>query len=98
MSVARQALHQRPIAGEHVAMDWRPLVVVDVRRTKMMDISTEIVEESIGVLPEYGRIPISFEVRSVIDVQLLEGGLKGIRLSGSRVRRSGCAGDSPSEK
>jgi GNAT superfamily N-acetyltransferase len=47
----------------------------------MMDIKTEIVEESTGVLPEYGRIPISFEVRSVLDVQLLEGGLKGFRLS-----------------
>jgi len=47
----------------------------------MMNIKAEIVEESAGVLPEYGRIPISFEVRSVFDVQLLEGGLKGIRLS-----------------
>ena len=47
----------------------------------MMDFKTEIVEESTGVLPEYGRIPISFQVRSVFDVQLLEGGLKGIRLS-----------------
>ncbi|MCX5727985.1 MAG: GNAT family N-acetyltransferase [Nitrospirae bacterium] len=48
---------------------------------KKMNIKTEIVEESVGVLPEYGRIPISFEVRSVFDVQLLEGGLKGFRLS-----------------
>lgn len=47
----------------------------------MMGIKSEVIEESAGVLPEYGRIPISFEVRSVFDVQLLEGGLKGIRLS-----------------
>lgn len=39
----------------------------------------EIVEESVEVLPEYGRIPISFEVRSVFDVELVEGGLGGFR-------------------
>lgn len=52
-----------------------------------MDIRPEIVEESIGVLPEYGRIPISFEVRSVFEVQLLDGGLAGIRLSKRPVAR-----------
>lgn len=46
-----------------------------------MDLKTQIIEESDEVLPEYGRIPISFEVRSVFDVQLLEGGLKGFLLS-----------------
>ena len=63
-------------------MDNKSQRLIRVRcRTRMMDIKTEIVEESAGVLPEYGRIPISFEVRSVFDVQLLAGGLKGIRLS-----------------
>jgi GNAT superfamily N-acetyltransferase len=52
---------------------------------EMKDSATEIVEETTEVLPEYGRIPISFEVRSVFDVQLLEGGLHGIRLAEHRI-------------
>ncbi len=47
----------------------------------MMDTKPEIAEESIAVLSEYERIPISFEVRSVFDVQPLARGLAGIRLS-----------------
>ena len=48
---------------------------------RTMAIRTEIAEESVDVLPEYGRIPISFVVRSVFDVELLAGGLAGITLS-----------------
>ncbi|MFZ4395341.1 MAG: hypothetical protein ACOYOU_06900 [Kiritimatiellia bacterium] len=52
-----------------------------------MDITTEIAEESAGVLAEYGRIPISFEVRSVFEVQPLEDGISGILLSERPVAR-----------
>ena len=38
----------------------------------------DIIEESAAALPEYARIPISFEVRSVLDVQFLAKGLNGI--------------------
>jgi len=41
----------------------------------------EIVEESIGILPEYSRIPISFEVHSILRVQPADGGLKGVTLT-----------------
>lgn len=44
-------------------------------------IEVDIVEESLTVLPEYARIPISFEVRSVLEVQLVDGGLRGFRLT-----------------
>jgi GNAT superfamily N-acetyltransferase len=54
---------------------------------EMKDSATEIVEETTEVLPEYGRIPISFEVRSVFDVQLLDGGLKGMRLTERSISR-----------
>lgn len=40
-----------------------------------------IVEESIQILPEYSRIPISFEIRSVLEVKLADRGLKGVTLS-----------------
>jgi GNAT superfamily N-acetyltransferase len=40
----------------------------------------KIVEEPVTVLPEYGRIPISFEVKSVFDLVLIRGGLGGFRL------------------
>jgi len=40
-----------------------------------------IVTESISRLPEHGLVPISFTVESVLDVELLEGGLAGVRLS-----------------
>lgn len=46
-----------------------------------MDVKPILAEESVDVLPEYARIPISFEVHSVFQVELVEGGLKGIRLS-----------------
>lgn len=49
----------------------------------MIDI--ELVEEPISVLREYGRIPISFEVRSVFEVQLQDSGLRGLLLSERRV-------------
>lgn len=49
----------------------------------MLDV--KIVEEPVSVLPEYAHIPMSFEVRSVFEVQLLEGGLQGFRLSERRV-------------
>jgi GNAT superfamily N-acetyltransferase len=42
---------------------------------------TEIVEETADILSEYGRIPTSFEVHSVFLVELVERGLKGLRLS-----------------
>jgi len=39
-----------------------------------------IVQESVGVLPDYARIPISFEVHSAFDVQPIGQGLGGFRL------------------
>jgi len=44
-------------------------------------VDVEIVEESVAALPDYGRIPISFEVESIFDVQVLDSGLAGFRLS-----------------
>ena len=41
----------------------------------------EIIEESLKTLPEYSRIPISFEVCSVLDVEVLNEGLGGLTLS-----------------
>lgn len=40
-----------------------------------------IVEELAKVLLDYGHVPISFQVRSVLDVQLVEQGLGGIAFS-----------------
>ncbi len=48
-------------------------------------LNVRISEEPISALPEYARIPISFEVRSIFDVQLLEDGLQGIRLTERRL-------------
>jgi len=39
-----------------------------------MEYHVEIIEESAGILQEYARIPISFEVCAMFDVQLLDGG------------------------
>lgn len=39
-----------------------------------------VVEESVDVLPGYGQIPISFEVRSILDVRIVKEGLGGFRL------------------
>lgn len=49
--------------------------------TRINTINAEIVEESVTVLPEYRRIPISFEVRCLFEVQAVDAGLGGIRLS-----------------
>ncbi len=51
-----------------------------------MMIDIELVEEPISVLREYGRIPISFEVRSVFDVRLQDDGLRGFLLSERRLK------------
>lgn len=40
----------------------------------------KIVEESTAVLQDYARIPISFEVRSILELQPIAGGLEGSRL------------------
>jgi GNAT superfamily N-acetyltransferase len=40
----------------------------------------EIREVGVEELPEYAQIPIAFEVRSMLEAVLLEGGLGGIRL------------------
>jgi GNAT superfamily N-acetyltransferase len=45
-----------------------------------------IVEESICILAEYSRIPISFEVRSILEVGLPQKGLKGLTLTERPVR------------
>jgi hypothetical protein len=45
-----------------------------------------IVEEPIGILQEYSRIPISFEVHSIFEVRLVDQGLHGLALSERRVR------------
>lgn len=41
----------------------------------------EIGEESLDMLPDYGQIPISFLVRSVLDLEVLDKGLGGFTLS-----------------
>jgi len=48
----------------------------------------KIIQESVAVLPEYGRIPISFEVKTVFDIVLIRGGLGGFQLSERRVEPS----------
>lgn len=40
-----------------------------------------IVEEHIRMMPEYAGIPIAFEVRSIFQVDLIDGGLGGIRFT-----------------
>ena len=50
--------------------------------------NVKIVQEPITVLPEYGRIPISFEVHSVFEIQLIDGGLGGFRLSERNIEPS----------
>jgi GNAT superfamily N-acetyltransferase len=44
-----------------------------------------IIEESIDVLPEYGRVPIAFEVRTMFDVKVIDNGLGGFLLSERKV-------------
>ena len=46
-----------------------------------------IVEESVEVIPDYSRVPIAFEVRSVFEVQLIDQGLGGLTLSERTVDR-----------
>lgn len=41
----------------------------------------EVREESLAALAEYARVPIAFEVRSVLDVDVRDGGLGGFMLS-----------------
>lgn len=48
----------------------------------------KIIEEPISILPEYGRIPISFEVQSILDIQLIDGGFQGFRFSEKRIEPS----------
>ena len=50
--------------------------------------NVKFVYESVDVLPEYGHIPISFEVKSVFDVVLIQGGLGGFQLSERNVEPS----------
>lgn len=47
----------------------------------------KIVEESIGILPEYSRIAISFEVHSILEVQIANQGLTGLTLAEQPVPR-----------
>jgi GNAT superfamily N-acetyltransferase len=44
-------------------------------------IKVDIIEEATKTLPEYGRVSIAFDVRSILDVQPVESGLGGLRLS-----------------
>lgn len=46
-----------------------------------MNISPHILEEPVTVLPDYSRIPIAFEVRSILEAYLPDKGLGGIRLT-----------------
>lgn len=46
-----------------------------------MTFQFEIIEEPVRELTDYSRIPIAFEVRSVLEVHLADGGLGGIRLT-----------------
>jgi hypothetical protein len=41
---------------------------------------TTIEEISVDRLDEYARVPIAFEVKSVLEVELINGGLGGIGL------------------
>ena len=47
-----------------------------------------IVEETVDVLPEYGSVPIGFEVKSRFRVERVSGGLGGIRLIEEAVKPS----------
>jgi GNAT superfamily N-acetyltransferase len=42
--------------------------------------SIEVIREELDRLPEHGRIPIAFEVRSVLDVTVADGGLESVVL------------------
>jgi GNAT superfamily N-acetyltransferase len=44
-------------------------------------IEADIIAQTVRDLPDYSSIPISFEVRSILDVQVMDRGLGGIRLS-----------------
>ena len=41
----------------------------------------ELIEESIAVLPEYGRISIAFKVQSVLQIEFIDSGLRGFHLT-----------------
>lgn len=47
----------------------------------------QIIEEPVSVLPEYSRIPISFEVSSTFEVEVVDGGLQGFRLTEEPVQK-----------
>lgn len=44
-------------------------------------IEPDIIEQSAGDLVDYARVPMSFEVRSILDVQVIDRGLGGFVLS-----------------
>lgn len=44
-------------------------------------INVNLIEEPISVLAEYGRIPIAFEVHSILQVRLIDNGLRGFHLA-----------------
>ena len=46
-----------------------------------------IIEEPISALREYGQVPIAFEVRSVLDIEVLGNGLEGFRMRERRVEQ-----------
>jgi ribosomal protein S18 acetylase RimI-like enzyme len=48
-------------------------------------LNCEIREEGTSILPEYGQIPIAFDVLSVFDVHLADQGLSGMVLSERRL-------------
>jgi len=45
-----------------------------------MTVDCEIVEEPVSALEEYGQIPITYDVRSVFDVRVVDSGLGGFSL------------------
>lgn len=55
--------------------------------TDMPDIQIEILPVNQQTLSEYSSIPISFEVRSILRVDLVDAGLGGIRLNEEPVAR-----------
>jgi ribosomal protein S18 acetylase RimI-like enzyme len=51
-------------------------------------VKCEIREERIDVLPEYERIPIAFDVLSILEVQIIDQGLSGMLFSERRLSES----------
>ena len=55
-------------------------MIGDVRQKRIMTVDLKIVEEPLRLLEAYGEIPIRYDVKSVLDVELQDSGLGGFSL------------------